>query len=302
MIGSLAAKPWLIIGAGYSGQRLAHHLRREGARVCATSRDATTDESIALQKAGVELYAVDFLSDEPLPEIPGLEGGFAVISVPPARGGTTQDALLERRIARWCVDLDIRRAVYWSATSVYGSSEGAKVIDRTPEAPNTSVGIRRYDAERRLLAEAARIGLDVDIMRLVGIYGPHRTIRRRIARGDYRLVEGGYSLSNRIHVDDIVSATLHILNQPHLESRWVVSDGHPFVIREMVEWVCEELGLSLPEEVPLSALSERAQSFWKGNRRAHPLRLLTTGWRPRYPSYVEGLRASWAEEEEATAG
>lgn len=288
---------WIIVGAGYSGQRLAQQLRQRGASVVATTRDPEDKAFRSLREAGVALYAADFLAADSLPRVDIESGATAVISVPPARGGSEFDQVMERRIIRWLADHGVQRVLYWSATSVYGSSKGGQVIDSTPEEPNTSVGIRRYAAERRTLAEAARVGIDVDIMRLVGIYGPQRTIRRRLLSDDYRLVEGGHTYSNRIHVDDIVSATLHIASRPFSDSRWVVSDAHPFVIREMVSWACERLGVPLPPEVPLASLTERAQSFWKGNRRAHPLRLLAGGWRPSYPTFREGLSASWAEED-----
>lgn len=288
---------WVIVGVGYSGQRLARELRSQGAEVTATTRAPTDDALKPLREAGVTLVEADFLAPGPLPRLDVGRGATAVISVPPARGGSELDQVMERRIIRWLADHGVTRVIYWSATSVYGSSEGGQVIDSTPEEPNTSVGIRRYAAERRTLSEAARVGVDVDIMRLVGIYGPQRTIRRRLLANDYRLVEGGHTYSNRIHVDDIVSATLHIASRPFSDSRWVVSDAHPFVIREMVSWACERLGLELPPEVPLDSLTERAQSFWKGNRRAHPLRLLAGGWRPTYPTFKEGLTASWAEED-----
>ena len=283
---------WIILGAGYAGARLARELAADDVDVWATVRDV--EQAVELEAASVACIVADF-EGEVRQAIDLPKDAIAVLSIPPSR--TADHAQTEANAIAWAKAQGATRVIYWSSTSVYGSSEGALVDESVSISPNTAVGRRRAAAEARVEAAAKEAGLELAIIRIVGIYGPHRNMKQRLERGEYVMADGGEVWSNRVHVDDIVSSTRWIAAQASPAGVWLLSDGQYFQVHEMVRWLCEELHFAMPKSVPLASMEPRRRAFWSGNRRIHPKRLLESGWSPRYPNYALGMRAAWREEE-----
>lgn len=283
---------WLILGAGYAGARLARALVQSGEEVWATVRDI--DQAMALEGMGVGAVVADF-QEIPQQALAEVRPTIAVLSIPPAR--EPEGEAIEANAIAWAKAQGATSLIYWSSTSVYGSSEGAVVDETTPCAPNTEVGRRRYAAEERVRAACAAEGIACAIVRIVGIYGPGRNMKQRLERGDYVMADGGNLWSNRVHVDDIVGATRWIVAQDTWSGLWLLSDGESFRVRELIEWLCGALDLPLPPSVPLASMDARRRAFWTGDRRVDARRLRTSGWRSHYPNYRVGMQACWDEEQ-----
>lgn len=284
-------RPWILLGAGYAGSRLANRVVRDGEKVLATVRDPSA--ALALELSGVFVVMNDFEEGADV-RAPNLRDATCVLSIPPSKSG---DVGLETRALDWAFSIGARRFLYWSSTSVYGESKGAEINERSPVLPTTRIGRRRLEAEERVRVWARTKEVPLAILRLVGIYGPFRNLKQRLARGDYALVDGGTMWSNRIHVDDIVGATLFVANQKTMDGVWLVSDGSPFQVKEFVEWNVSALGLPMPPSLQLASLDERARAFWTGDRRVQPQRLLSLGWEPMWRNFREGTLAAWLEEQ-----
>jgi nucleoside-diphosphate-sugar epimerase len=106
-----------------------------------------------------------------------------------------------------------------------------------------------------------------------------------------------------VHVDDICGALLHCLTLPAAQRPPVVNvvDDAPCPASEQLGYAAHLLGCKLPEVQPFATaranLSPMALSFWQENRRvSNALLCQQLGYRLRYPSYREGLRAALAEE------
>lgn len=291
----MSGKRLLFVGAGYCGSYAATQLASNGYDIFATTRDYAKAER--LETHGCKAVILDFEGPEDeLPEVHLDEPTTAIVSVPP--GPSDGERSQERRLAEWLLRHNVDRCIYWSATSVYPNLEGELITDESPVGPDSDRGRRRLDAENVLRDILTAGGVPFESMRLVGIYGPGRNKRGRIASGEYRFPGDGRTISNRIHRDDVLSATLHVCEQEAQTRDWVVSDGEPFEAIELIRFVCAENDLDMPISVPLSDISPRARSFWQGNRRIIPRRLFETGWTPTYPNFRRGLLATWREEDD----
>jgi nucleoside-diphosphate-sugar epimerase len=121
--------------------------------------------------------------------------------------------------------------------------------------------------------------------------------------GSSRLIHKPGQVFSRVHVDDIAGALLHCLSLTDRELPRVLnlSDDRPCPSSEVLGYAAHLLDCKLPPvesfEQVAEQLSPMARSFWSENRRASN-RLLCQGlgYRLRYPSYREGLRACLAEE------
>jgi nucleoside-diphosphate-sugar epimerase len=161
--------------------------------------------------------------------------------------------------------------------------------------PVSARGKRRLAAERAWLALRARCGLPVHVFRLPGIYGPGRNPLRKALKGERKaLVVKKGQVFSRIHVDDLVHALWLSMNAPSPGAVYNVVDDEPAPPHEVALFAHALLGLEPPPLAPFEEadLSPMARSFYGESKRVSNARLKRElGWRPRYPTYREGLRA-----------
>lgn len=295
----------VIVGAGYTGLRLAEAAVDEDYEVVGTTRSEETLEALGEMGAEGVRWDVNQIDESPFEE--HLEEGCAVVySVPtlfrnygdPGPGGRGPMARHVRplvRVLRSAAEAGASRFIYLSSTSVYGNHDGARVDEETPTDPTSPAGKMRRDIERWVMGQGET--LDVNVARLVGIYGPGRTMADYIERGLYKLVDGGTKPTNRIHVDDIVGALLTMIEEGPAGARlYNVSDGHPKTAAEVVDWLVERLDLERPEEISMEAYAEKrgpnAVARWKNTYRVDNSRLTEElGYELKYPDVFAGLEA-----------
>lgn len=255
----------LIFGLGYTASHLAERLKARGWEVAGTTRDGR-DSSIAFTDESAVLAEVRSATH-------------ILSSVPPSDG---VDNLLARygeaiacAPARW--------VAYLSSTGVYGDTDGAWVDEsaalngRRPD---------RIDADRAWQA----LRSDVCVFRLPGIYGPRRNILDRIADGRAHRIDLPDQLFSRVHVDDIASGIIASFAGP--PDVYNLADNFPCHQNRLVEFGCVLLGAPLPplQSLEEAGLSPAARAFYTENRRvANGKAKRQLGWRPRFPSYRQGL-------------
>lgn len=252
----------LIIGQGYTGARLANRLRDAGCAVTGSSR-TRRDALLAF--------------DDPA-MVDAIAGATHILSSVPPEG--ERDPVLDRygdairhSEAGW--------VGYLSSTGVYGDAAGAWVDERTP------VGTGRRSA--RAAADVAWQALrpDMRVFRLPGIYGPGRSVLDRLQAP--RVDAPGHRFS-RIHVDDIVGAVIASFDAA--PGVWNIADDAPATSRDVAEYACDLAGAPYPPLAPPDTLSPQARAFYSERRAvANGKMKRDLGYRLRYPSYREGLRA-----------
>jgi len=279
----------LILGCGYVGERVAQACLDLGMRVIATTHSAARADTLAAQ--GIE--AVCTPSPLALPDAILANADAVLDSIPLIRdaqgvqaGQTAWVPGLARKLtsATW--------VAYLSATSVYGDANGAWVNENHVCQPSSPRG------QHRLLAEQAWLssGLDAEIFRLAGIYGPERNILERLQAGHYQAVQWQPPhYSSRIHVDDIVRALLAAMQHPKAGRIMNLADDLPLPHADYVCDVANIIGAPQPEllteregEARLSAM---ALEFFRDNKRVSN-RLLHRELlsKLRYPDYKSGIR------------
>ena len=271
----------VIFGLGYSGAAVARLAVAQGIWVTATSRDPGR----VAGPAGVEVVA--FGSALPagvthvLATAPPDSVGDPVLA---AYGG----ALGSSAALRW--------VGYFSTTGVYGDRGGDWVDETSQVSPGQERSRRRVAAERAWEGLAGRVA--VDLFRTAGIYGPGRSALDEVRAGQARrVVKPGHAFG-RVHVEDIAGAVLAAARQDVAAGVRVLhlADDVPAETAEVMAEAARLLGVAPPPEVPFEqavlAMSEMGRSFWAENRRvasAQTQEML--GYRWRYPSFREGLRA-----------
>ncbi len=258
----------LIFGLGYTAARIAAAMRERGWHVSATGSAgdiAFADFDAVLGALG---KATHILS-----------------SVPPDRT-TGSDPVLDD----YGDALTGKPLFYLSSTGVYGDKQGAWVDEATPTIAQSGEGRRNARAE----AELAWLGMGARVFRLPGIYGPGRSALDRVREGKARRIDLPDQVFSRVHVDDIVSGVVAAMVHDAPPGAYNLGDDLPASGNEVTEHACRLLGLEPPplETLEEANLSEMARGFYAENRRvANGKAKRVLGWRPRFPTYVEGLAA-----------
>ncbi len=256
-------RPLLILGAGYTGSRVAGRLMARGYDVRTVSRTG----------GGLRL---DLEQPEALARLRVLiEPGMRVLhSIPVLAGGADRDAAECLRGAA--------RVVYLSTTGVYGDAR--EVDETTPVRPRSERQRARVETEQAVLG-GPWSGM---VLRPAAIYGPGRGVHAAMARGEFFLAGDGRNFVSRIHVDDLAAVAEEAL-LCDVEGGWPVADEHPCASREIAEFCASLLGVPVPESRGIDELSETRRA----NRRVNGSAILRRlGVTLRYPSYREGIPAS----------
>ena len=263
----LAMPQMLIFGLGYSAGVLAARLKGPSAvggwTVRATGRNGDLD-----------------FADRDAVEAALAGSSHVLSSVPPAPGdGDPVLAAYGEALANCGAWLG-----YLSSTGVYGDTVGAWVDE------SAAIGSGRRTA--RAEADLAWQALGARVFRLPGIYGPGRSPLDRVANGNAHRIDQPQQVFSRVHVEDIASGVVAALAGP--PGVYNLADDLPASQNAVIEEACRLLGREPPPLLSLAQarLSPMAAAFYAENRRVangKAGRLL--GWKPAYPTFVEGLRA-----------
>ncbi len=267
--------PVIILGLGYTTQRLARRLLEKRAPVYAGVRDA--DRYSELRNLGAKIRT---LSPEEFPK-----NATVIHSIPPL---PEPERSAIRNVIRAMAP---QRIVYISSTGVYGSA--SEVDEETPDAPVDEKGRARIDEEQWI--EGRGNPWSSLILRSAAIYGPGRGIHFRLREGrlkDGDLPRGAGATVSRIHVDDLV-AHLEAAIDSQLCGSWPVADECPASSEEVALWCAREMRLKAPE-FPLTGIHGSGRRV-NGSKIRELLSVAL-----KYPTYRMGITASLREEEVST--
>ncbi|MAT50903.1 MAG: NAD(P)-dependent oxidoreductase [Porticoccaceae bacterium] len=271
----------LLIGFGDLAMRLAPRLVAADYRVAGLRRSEMAFPDVKMQ-------ACDCTNPEPL--VPILAGCDAVVvTLTPA--AFNEEAYRRTYIAGAQALVDAlnqlavkpARILWVSSTSVYGQSNGEWVDETSETEPESFSGKCLLEAEEIIAAGP----VPSTIIRFSGIYGPGRQQLINTVKGGHCAPPGPVKWTNRIHSDDCAGALQHLLDKTRAGDRiaplYLGTDCEPVPLHEVQRWLAQRLGVSVAT-VP-------GRSARRGNRRCRNTLLLNSGYRFRYPTYIEGYGA-----------
>jgi nucleoside-diphosphate-sugar epimerase len=230
------------------------------------------------------------------------EADCALVSVPP---GATGDPVLAAFDDEFAHAKNLRAIAYLSTVGVYGDYGGAWVDERTIPKPVLPRSRQRLAAEQTWLDLGKRLGVAVAILRLAGIYGPGQNALLQVARGKARRIVKAGQVFNHTHVADIAQAIDAAFTRT-ASGIFNVADDEPSPPGDPVGFAARLMGVQPPSEITFAeaapAMSPMALSFWQDCRRVKNDKLKRElGIALRYPTYREGLRALFEENEGTSA-
>jgi nucleoside-diphosphate-sugar epimerase len=276
----------LIIGCGYLGRRVAARWLAQGHAVYATTRRPEGAEE--WQRLGFRPVVCDILQPATLKTLPHVDALLFAVGFDRGAGVTMRDVYVGG-LANVLAHLrPPRKFIYISSTSVYGQTDGSLVDETAPTAPEEEAGQIVLAAEGVLRTRLP----DAVILRFAGIYGPGRLLRRQTIAAGEPIVGHADRWLNLIQVEDGATAVLAADEHGAAGQTYIVSDGLPVRRHDFYAELARVLGapeprfVAPPADAPLPP-HERANRRLLNRKMLDQLRVVL-----RYPTYVDGLRAS----------
>lgn len=282
----------LIAGCGYVGQRLVERLR-DRFEIAALVR--TSEKAAALERRGIKTVVIDLDRVRSGASIPERLDQEAIVYLTPPPNVGESDLRLDRFLHLAIVPP--KAFVYMSTTGVYGDMDGGFVDESTPVQPRTERARRRISAEEMTRVWCTERRVRRVVLRVPGIYGPGRLPLDRLRQREPVVRPEDAGISNRIHVDDLVTACEQAIVNKEARGVYNVTDGNSISSTVFFDAVAKVAGLPCPprvsmEEAQLTFSPERL-SFINESRRVGNERMLRhLGVALKYADIEAGIRAS----------
>lgn len=273
----------LIVGCGYLGTRVGRALAERGETVIGTTR--SPQRAMELERLGIRPLIADLLA--PGPAAWPVCDRF-LFCVAPGRGpGASPRGVYVDGLRSLLIHLPGRpRGVLVSTTGVYHQDDGSRVDETSPAEPTSESGRANLEAEAILLASPGR---GHAVLRLAGLYGPGRILRREAIERGAPIVGDPDHILNLIHLDDAARFAIALLDRddpPH--ALYLASDDRPAPRRSFYEAVARRLNAPPPRFEP-GATSRRDLSNKRIDSRRIKRELALACL---YPDFEAGLDAS----------
>jgi nucleoside-diphosphate-sugar epimerase len=249
-----------IFGLGFSSQTFVQDFGARFTGVTGTVRSDDKAERLRAQGRVTPLIFSDERQDPALPQAI-LDADVMLVSTPPDAQGDPVLRAFAREIA---AAPRLKRIVYLSTVGVYGDHQGAWIDEDTAPRPVAGRSNARLAAEDEWRALAARSGVDLDILRLSGIYGPGRNALAALKAGTAKRIVKPGQIFNRIHVADIARAIMACIDGGKPGATYNVTDDEPAPPQDVVAFAAELLGVAAPTEQDFAsaAMTPMARSFY----------------------------------------
>lgn len=286
----------LIIGCGDIGRRTARLALDSGWQVTGLVRSAESAEKLA--GLPVQVLEANLLDESALAAIEFRSCTILYLAPPP--GGGTSDPKVRNLCAAIRPGDEPDKIVYISTSGVYGDCRGERVNEATAPNPQTTRARRRMDAEAGFRQFSAQRQVPLVILRVTGIYGPHRFPLHRILERHPILHESEAPMTNRIHADDLARVCLRAVEKGRGGDIFNVSDGQERSMSEYFNLLADTFGLPRPPQISLAeaqhSMAPLMLSYFQESRRMDNRKLLEQlQLSLLYPTLEAGLGASYQE-------
>ena len=249
----------LVTGAtGFLGGALARRLHSMGWDVTALGRNVSKLDQ--LESEGIRVAQVD-LKDKKAMAIAceDQEIVFHCAALPAPWGNFElfyqANVIGTRNVVRGCEEHNVKRLVYVSTPSIYFRYSSRTNVKETDDLPEP---ISNYAATKLLAEEevdkAFANGLACVTIRPRAIFGPGDTVIfprliPRLRSGRLPIIGDGQNIIDLTYIENVVDALLLCAESPvnTLGKKYNITNGESVLLWELVEHICRELELPLPQ-------------------------------------------------------
>ncbi len=212
------------------------------------------------------------------------ESDYILISIPPQ---SSKDVVL-KTFGKFLKNLKFKKLIYLSATSVYGNHNGKWVNEKSKLKGKTKFGLRRKIVEKAWIKLRNLTKLDINILRVSGIYSKENNVLKKIINNNIYVKEKKYF--SRIRIEDLA---LIIKKTFYSKKKFLIlnaSDDKPSTNIEVASYAANLLKIKI-NPVPISKFKNKMiKEFYKDSKKINNKNMKKTlNLKLKYPTYKEGL-------------
>ena len=188
---------------------------------------------------------------------------------------------------------NIKSLIYISSTGVYGNHNGDWVDENSALNAKSQFDKVRVKSEKQWKKFCKKNNLNLNIVRISGIYGPQRILKFNKKKLDVIIKRNHYF--SRIHVLDAARLISKIILQNYNNEIWNLADDFPssreLFLLEAIKIKKIKNFSTIPFKEYEVTLSERAKKFWHNNKRVSNLKVKKYfEYRFIFPNYRYGIK------------
>ena len=188
---------------------------------------------------------------------------------------------------------NIKSLIYISSTGVYGNHNGNWVNESSLLKANSKFDKIRVKSEKQWKTFCKKNNLNLNIVRISGIYGPQRIIKFNKKKLDVIIKENHYF--SRIHVLDAARLIAKIILENINNEIWNLADDVPssreLFLLEAIKIKNIKNFVRIQFEEYQANLSGRAKKFWLNNKRVSNSKVKKYfEYRFIFPNYRSGIK------------
>ena len=212
-----------------------------------------------------------------------------LITAPPDNKGCS----IFNKFSDKILDSNIKSLIYISSTGVYGNHNGAWVNENSVLNAKSQIDKIRVKSEKQWKTFCKKNNLNLNIVRISGIYGPQRIIKFNKKKLDVIIKKDHFF--SRIHVLDAARLISKIILENFNNEIWNLADDFPssreLFLLEAIKIKNIKNFANVQYEKYEETLSDRAKKFWLNNKRVSNSKIKNYfEYRFIFPNYRSGIK------------
>ena len=214
------------------------------------------------------------------------EADYILISIPPQK---KRDLVL-KIFSKFLKKSKFKKLIYLSATSVYGNHNGKWVNENSKLKGNTKFGLVRKIVEKSWIKFRDLYKLDINILRVSGIYSKESNVLKKISKKSIYVKEKKYF--SRIRIEDLAQIIKKVFYSQKSSLILNASDDRPATNKEVANFAAKLLKIKDLRPKPIAKFKNKMiKEFYKDSKKVSNKKMKNKLLiKLKYPTYKEGLR------------
>ena len=214
------------------------------------------------------------------------QADYILVSIPPQKKRDivlkSFDKLLKKSM--------FKKLIYLSATSVYGNHNGKWVSENSKLKGRTKFGLGRKIVEKSWIKFRDLNNLDINILRVSGIYSKENNVLKKISKTNIYVKEKKYF--SRIRIEDLAQIIKKMFFSQKKFMVLNASDDKPATNIEVANFAAKLLKIKNLKPVPIAKFKNKMiKEFYKDSKKVSNKNMKNKlQIKLRFPTYKEGLK------------
>ena len=215
-----------------------------------------------------------------------VQADYILVSIPPQK----KIDIVLRGFSNLLKKSKFKKLIYLSATSVYGNHDGKWVNENSKLKSRTKLGLGRKIAEKAWLKFRDLNKLDINVLRVSGIYSKENNVLKKISRTNIYVKEKKYF--SRIRIEDLAQILKKMFFSQKKFMVLNASDDKPATNKEVANFAAKLLKIKNLKPVPIAKFKNKMiKEFYKDSKKVSNKNMKNKlQIKLRFPTYKEGLK------------